>query len=298
MYDRGMAHYLGEEPELEVLDYRQIIKVDPTFYIAYINLGRAYAKLERYVEAEEVLTKSIQLADERNSNNGMAWLELARVREKAGDADGARQAYLEATSRLPLVSWTHYYYARFLETQKQFDGAMSAYEKVVETSTDKAWAYQEAGDFARRVGLPRKALIYYRAAVDSDPKDSLAQTYLAETYYELGDRDNARIRFERAIALAGNPYYPYASYAWYLYREGDYEKAAEMYQKSLSLRPNSEDELKMLARVYVKLNNCQKALQTYSEILSSSQNLSPDTVQEARTNLESISQHCDEQIQH
>lgn len=298
MYNLGMAYHLRNEPELGMLEYQRIIKTMPDFYVAYINLGRAYAKLGRIADAEQVLTSAIALAQARQTNSGMAWLQLALTREYAGNTEGARQAYLEATSRLKDVYWPHYYYAQFLETQKELDGALLAYQQMLQTSADKAWANEVVGGFVRRIGLPQAALIYYQKAVDAaeDARSSaVVRTYLAEIYDEVGNKEKATAQFEKAVEAGSESYYPYASFGWYLYCKGDLPRAAELYEHSLRLRPVGEEELVVVSRIYVALGDCERAQRSYSRLLSVSQYMSQAAIEEAKAYLEDPGSHCNAQ---
>jgi tetratricopeptide (TPR) repeat protein len=149
MYDRRMAYYLRDDPDLE-RQYERIIEKAPT-YVAYINLGRDYSKLGRHAEAQQVLTQAISLAERRMTNSGMAWLQLAIAKEAAGDNEGAREAYLEANERLPQVYWPHLYYAKYLEKQNELGEAMRGYERMVKQPRTKPRPTWTAGDFARQV---------------------------------------------------------------------------------------------------------------------------------------------------
>jgi tetratricopeptide (TPR) repeat protein len=244
-YDKGIALYLkskseGEinplEVEQEIYQYNQAIDIEPDFYIAYINLARAYATIGEYAQAENTLLYIIPRAEKRGTNTANAYLNLALVRALAGKPVAAKDAFQEAISRAIYKAPVYFQYARFLEERQEDDAALNAYQNLVSEARiqDKGWAEGVFADFLRKIKLFDQAIDKYRQAISANTGDPLLPTYLAETYYEIGDESNALRWFDYAVEKneTKNEPYVFSSYCRVLNELRDYEKAADICQRA------------------------------------------------------------------
>ena len=74
-----------------VLEFKEAIRIKLDFAPAYYNLGKTYALLDRYNESLERLREAARLAP----SDVLVQLSIAEVCERAGDSEGAKQAYRE-----------------------------------------------------------------------------------------------------------------------------------------------------------------------------------------------------------
>jgi uncharacterized protein HemY len=81
----------------------------------------------------------------------------------------------------------------------------------------------------------------------------------------------------------------YASYGWLLFQQGEWERAAEMFKSSLSLRPVDYAALMNLARTYEMMNQMGKAKELYDQVLSLTEDFTEDERQAARERLQGLS---------
>lgn len=287
-YNRGLINQILGQYEYAILDYQAALKRDPEFFIAYISLSQSASSLGDYVLAEEVLQDAIALAGRSGTNSVWAHLNLALVYEKAGDPQDAKAEFQSAITADPSVDAAYLYYARFLETQQEMDAALEAYITLLDITWDKGAGHSILAGFLRRRGLLDQALEHYERAVFYKRENSLLRTYLAETYAALEDPEKAEKEFEVAISLPGNIYYPYASYAAFLFEQGNYELAANMYEESLKRRPADYPVLLNLGQTYEILGENERALEVYRQLLSLKGQFPEDVIHIAEERIEEL----------
>ncbi|MCP4362942.1 MAG: tetratricopeptide repeat protein [Chloroflexi bacterium] len=290
LYDRGLTRQIQNQNETAVFDYEHLLELDPTFYIAYLQISVALSELGRTEEAVDWLEKAIDFAEESETNTSWAYLRLGVVYQKANQPDQAKAAYQKAIELDPKVDQMYFFYARFLEQQQEMDAALNNYLQMVNVTFKKGWAYTELGHFYRQRGLHNKALEAYQRALNEENNNPLLLAYLAQTYFDLGQQNMALQTFTEAIEADQNigTYFVYATYGSILQQSGDYSQAAMMYEKSLELRSIDYPVLMNLSITYEVLGDTSKAIETYQKIIDLENIFSKDKIQTARERLEAI----------
>jgi tetratricopeptide (TPR) repeat protein len=287
-YDRGLINQMLEQYEYAILDYQAALERDPNFYIAYISLSQSASSLGEYDQAEDALQDAIALADRSGTNSVWAHLNLALVYEKAGNPQAAKAEFQEAITAEPRLDSLYMYYAQFLENQQEMDAALEAYDTMLDVTWDKGWGHSSLAGFLKRRGLLDQALEHYERAVFYKRDNSLLRTYLAETYAALNVSEKARIEFEEALSLPGNSYYSYASYAKFLFEQGEFQKAAEMYEAALLRRPADYPVLLNLGQTYEILGENERALEVYRRLISLKGQFPEDVIHIAEERIEAL----------
>jgi tetratricopeptide (TPR) repeat protein len=288
VYNRGIVHHIREEFEDAYLDYEAVLERSPDNLIAYLSLGQAALGLERYAQAEAALQTGIRMAEESGANPAWGHLNLALVYQRSGRPEEAEEQFQAAIRQAPGIDWMYFFYARFLDSEKQTEAALEAYRKLIEVTQNKGWGYDLMGRFLSGHGLKAAALENYRRAVHAEPEDALLRARLALTYFELDDPDRSIQEFEAALEFEQDSYYVYASYGYVLDQTGRYREAAAMYERSLELRPEDDRVLVNLGRVYEILGEPERAREIYRKILSYADSFPDQALETARQRLSSL----------
>ena len=133
--------------------------------IGYFNEFRKSSEGKDSPILQDAIT-SFMTATEVNPNNGQAYGILANCLFASGDLEGALDAVTIGAAK----------------DYENFDLNMTA-GKMFTAADDK-----------------ESALIYYKRAVDIDPTNSEATRQVAQTYYDVGDKEVALATYEGAIA--------------------------------------------------------------------------------------------------
>jgi tetratricopeptide (TPR) repeat protein len=139
--NRGAESFRNNLYDTAEKDLKQAIQTDPSYDIAYYNLGKVLQKQRKWDQAAEAFESAAQKSP-NNANFhydlGEAYLELKKL-------DQAEKAFLAATSADPKLFkawWRLGAVYKFLDRPKQAD---DAFRKAIEANTRFAKPYIELG---------------------------------------------------------------------------------------------------------------------------------------------------------
>ncbi len=134
------AHYnlaaaLAEEDRWDeaVGHYAKAVEIDPLDHAAHLEWAQALLRVGKSDRAAEELEALLgQLHGDEVKLAGQVHLELARLRQKAGDEEGALDHFRKAASSLPDSRAAHEELAKLLGRSGQFGEAAGQLDRVVE----------------------------------------------------------------------------------------------------------------------------------------------------------------------
>jgi tetratricopeptide (TPR) repeat protein len=114
------------------------------------------------------------------------------------------------------------------------------------------------------------ALIYYKRAVDIDPTNNLATRQLAQTYYDVGEKEMSLTIYEGAIAketdnnLKADLYYNLGVLNMQL---GDYQQAEDNFSMAYEYNPDDIDALRGIAQTFENAEKWRRAEYFYRKLI-------------------------------
>jgi tetratricopeptide (TPR) repeat protein len=233
LYEKGMQDYENLYLERCNDDWRAAVKADPNLALAWAwiafnsgNPQEASAAREKAKAIAPKLTPGEQLMIE--------W--IAKVQE--GDFIGGISAMNDMLEMFPKDKHLLYLAGNWLMGENGTDQAQRLFEKALvidknfpaalndlayvdarNRQFDKAFAAMDRyvallprepnpqdsyGELSRMAGNFEGSLKHYRAALDIDPDFVTSQVGLGDTYALMGNQDQARIEYDKAIRYAHN----------------------------------------------------------------------------------------------
>lgn len=133
--------------------------------------------------------------------SGELHLQLARMLQAAGRIDEAEKMFRRAIYLRPGYWPANHWFARMLQSQARYDDAAIEYRRIVElahaqlekTPDDSEILVHIASMYAT-VGDRENALTALDAVIQNQPESPLILAYIAETFEDLGLRDQAQGR--------------------------------------------------------------------------------------------------------
>ena len=187
------------------------------------------------------------LATEVSPNNGQGYNILANCLLASGDLDRAVDVASDGAIKDP----------------GNFDINLTA-GKMLSAANDK-----------------ESALIYYKKAVDINPQDSQARRQLAQTYYDVGDKEMSLATYEVAIANETDPnmkadlYYNLGVLNMQL---EDFNAAEDNFTMAYDLNPDDVDALRGIAQTFESAEKWSRAEYYYRRLID----MEPDNPQHYR----------------
>jgi tetratricopeptide (TPR) repeat protein len=233
LYEKGMQDYENLYLERCNDDWRGAVKADPNLAVAWAWIAFNSGNPEEVTAARE---KAKALAPKRNAGEQLmiAWI----VKVQQGDFIGGISAMNDLLEMYPKDKHLLYLAGNWLMLEDGNDQAQKMMEKAL--AIDKNFpaalndlAYLDArnrkfvnafaamdryvallprepnpqdsyGELLRMAGNFEGSLTHYRAALKIDPDFITSQAGLGDTYALMGNQDQARVEYDKAINFAHN----------------------------------------------------------------------------------------------
>jgi tetratricopeptide (TPR) repeat protein len=233
-----------ETPNDEIIYLRELLEIDDQLPFAYYELGNGYNDLLNYEKAIPEYEKVLGIYDRWDikpswitnyTNLGLAYHETDQYKKE-------KELYKKAEQDFPdflTLIWRQAILALTEGNKKNANEYIEKYISIrkdnvaseADISTDLAWIYYDAG-------ILDKAEEYYRQALSLEPENPARMNnlgwFLIDTDRNI--KEGLEIN-EKALELSPDSHYYLDCKGWGLYKQGKYEEALKIIEKSWELRP-------------------------------------------------------------
>ena len=297
------AYIENQQADEGIAEYRKGLELAPTDAGLRLNLIAVFRNTERFEEA----AAEYEILSEAQPDDFGIYRELGELYLLLEDEKRAKMTYQRMIDRDPDNAGTHLTLAEIYTGHEWIDGAVAAYEKAISLAPDnldyieyfgefyfhqgnreqtvEIWNRMVAGDRASAENFDRlaqlldaknfrmEAIVASRKAVESASGEYRYREALARRLMENKDYDAALTEYTAAAELAPNDFFAE--------QMGDqqieiYRRQRTLVEKieELEAAPESFEQQKQLAKMYLKLGNI-----TYSlEVLLRAKALKPNDV--------------------
>jgi len=149
-----------------------------------------------------------------------------------------------------------------------YDLAIADYNEAIKIAPFNATLVYRRGNVHRDKGEIDLAISDYSRAIELEPKDWVFLNSRGYAYTERGDYLHAIADFATVIAL--EPTYPsgYTGRAWAYLKAGQPASGLVDAEKSLTIRPNEFDALRVRGLIFEALNRREEAIADFRRALS------------------------------
>lgn len=311
--NQGVSFLEKNDLDHAEIEFKTAAEVDPLYPEAVNNLGLIYKYKGHYDKAIGELKKAIKL----NSKWAAPYNHLATVYLSLGDYGRAIVNAKAATSRDKKFADAFYnlgviYLERAKASEKaskspkaDWKSAVKAFQKATTIETKLFHAHMDLADTYRKLGQTEKAILRYRLAIETNPKDPTAWQHLGELYMATGDQEKAKACFEkvglaapmseeallktgeemtqqkkfgeamglfqRALETNFNNPMTHFDIGFLHYLQGNYPVAIQAYQQAIRLEPNFPPAWYNLGAALQESGDIQRARQSYCRFLAIAQ---------------------------
>ena len=139
----------------------------------------------------------------------------------------------------------------FASALEQFKKAISEFEAVGEKGkVALAAAANNAGNILLLDNKPEEAEVFFKKAIQADPKNALAHNNFASTLLKQGDIEGALLSYQKAIEIDPNLAMAYGNVAEVLLELGHLQKAAKYLAVAAKLQPKNQRYIFLMAKIY------------------------------------------------
>jgi tetratricopeptide (TPR) repeat protein len=243
IYTNWLYAFIFETPYDEIKYLRQFQEYDNQLPVIYLSLGRNYLWLDQFDKAIFELEKAFELYNKSGSkpyyygNYALLGTAYHKVRQYKKE----KQLYKKAEQDFPDNPDIIYRQAILALAEGKSETANDYIEKyksvLTENSATEARITSSLAEIYAEAEILDKAEEYYRQALSLEPENPLRINNLA---YSLIDKDrniNEGLELvDKALELSPDNYVSLHGKGWGLFKQGKYEEALEILQKSWDLR--------------------------------------------------------------
>jgi Tfp pilus assembly protein PilF len=161
-----------------------------------VQMGKCYADLGRYQDAEAVLRRAIAAGDD-----AVGFYNLGYVLEQRGRAAEAERQYERALELNPGLASAHTNLGTALARQGRFAEAVAHLAEAVRLEPGSAAAYNNLGGVFLQQRQVEVASRHFRSALDLNPGHADAHANLGAALAQQGRFDEAIRQFDEALRI-------------------------------------------------------------------------------------------------
>ena len=266
----NLGNLLGRKGQTDeaIACYRKAIELAPQHAYAHNHLGLALAAQKRPDEAIECFRKAIEL----KPNLAAAHYNLANLLTTRKRPDEAVAAYRKAIELNPNFWQAYYNLGLVINRQMKVDEAIAAYRKATElnpasaeSSNSLAWLLATCAD--PKLRKPAEALAAAKKAVELDPNNPLFPSTVGVASYRSGDWNAAITAFEKSMELRqGGDSIEWFFLAMTHWQLGNQDQARQWYDKAVAWMDKNQPDNEELCRFRAEAAELLKIAETQSKM--------------------------------
>ena len=262
------------------------------------KLTHSETRINRALTFKEPLNQVNQanlLTQEQKKSIALIYIEQAQVYSQEHNWRKAIIACKNALEISPDTADAYKILGDILYRQGKEGEALGIYAKALTINPNLATVYANVGALYADREDWQKALDYYQQAVILDPYLAEAYRNLAQVWEELDDTEKALECFCRAVDLDPKilDAEDYFNFGQELYRQGKLKEASILFIHGVRLNPSAEEELAQLVKILEELEEWQKAVVYYHQLMSL-----PELKKDSEVNQSEVSAHQRKSSEH
>jgi Flp pilus assembly protein TadD len=219
--------------------WRHALLIQKESGYAHNNLGMALAEQNRLDEAIVEFREVLQI----NPTDADGHHNLGNALARKGRLGEAVEQFHEALRIHPGHAKAHYDLGNALARQGELDTAVVHFRQALFFAPQDARAHYNLGQILVRQGKLEEAIQHYRLALRIDPAHVKARYHLAVTLAEQGDFNGAGKEFREVLRIEPNLAEAHAGLARALSAQGKKDQAVQHYQEAVRLLKSPSENM-------------------------------------------------------
>ena len=246
-----------------ILMLEGIVYVNPKLALPAQKLANLYIKTNQLSRAKELYDNVIL----KNNPTAEVMHQYAVLSSSLCDTDAAERILKKAIKMNPKMAKAHKDLAVIYLNKRLFDYADIEFKTAMELMPDDFEILFEYGNFLYSTSKNKEAETYYQKALEIEPKNILALTFMALNKLILNQLDESKEYIMKALHI--NHHHEYIQYCAgrILFARKEYEEAKRYLINAVEQNPDVETQ-NTLALTYFELGEYPQAINIFNNLLS------------------------------
>ncbi|HXH17881.1 MAG TPA: tetratricopeptide repeat protein [Chitinophagales bacterium] len=249
----------------------------------YLELADVYEDWGKYEHVFECLRKSLELQPDNEEALNRMWFCVQFV-EKYKESAELHQKIID---KEPYSHWAWFNLAHAYAGLGELEKAVDAFEYVIAINEKFEYAYKDCGDVLFRMEQYRKAIQYYKNALEAARPSKEIYFSIGESYECLNEYGNARNYYRKAIGIDPQFHEAFFRIGLCYRQEEKWHNALTSFERACKLKDDDPDYIEMLGDACYELGDLEYAIELYSKAVDIRPNSRDAWLALARTLLES-----------
>lgn len=259
---RALCYEKDKKRDLAVEDYKKCIVFSPKEKEYYFNAGRLLNDMEKYTEAEELLTKAME--HDKSYPEAIA-LELKVVHKTKNFKYGVTVAKVALDKELNAVNY--YNYGLMFDSLMNYAEAEKQYKSSKYYDSKYIPAYVALALVEAKLGKADDGLAVCELALTKSPNNIDVFFARSVVYAARKDFQNALNDVTKVIITQQSPNI-YKMRASYYVKLGQFQNAANDYSQAIKLDPKDIEAYLARANANEQISNFKAAVSDYNKVAS------------------------------
>ena len=258
-YEIGEIYRRQKKYDKALSEYKKAGKIEKKWIPPFYSMGLIYLDRNNTRKAKIALEYVIKLEEE----HPLAHFKLGQVYAKEGKVSDALKEYDVGAKYNPPNAEILYELGKVFADTGKDSYALIEFQKAIEVNPDCAPAYFQMGEIYYAKGDNAKALEHYQTAIRSD---SRLEGYFLRQFDKVGEirriAPTSQV-YRKAIQLEPGLENVFFKRAKEAFSQGDFNGAAEKFDKHSLIYPQDASTQYWLGRCYDKLEDFDQSLEYY-----------------------------------
>jgi len=236
------------EPEESVAAYKKAIAIDENSLEAYFNLGNSYKAMGKIAESVNAYKKTIQL----DQNFVEAYYNLGVLYNNSGNKEGAISMFRKAIGIAPFSLPAYSNLVQIYKEQAREQEVILLYEKAIANNLQYFDAYFFIGNLYSQAGKDKEAVKLFKKAIKINPNAAEGYASIGSSYCSIGKDQEAVFYLKKALRINPGLAAAYNNLAAAYYYLKKYNLAVENCDKAIELGYKVAPKFQELLKPYRK----------------------------------------------
>ncbi|TET65794.1 MAG: tetratricopeptide repeat protein, partial [Candidatus Aminicenantes bacterium] len=219
--------------------YEKAVELDPTFAMAYLQLGYSYGVLQDTKASNDAYEKAKRFSD-RATRKEKLYIEASYALSVEGDPEKQIRILKQILKEYPEEARIHFMLGYRLYRMDFVEEAIEEFNQYLEVHPNPTPSvYNQLGYIYKDKWELEKSLEYITKYVELSPNNANAVDSLAELYFTMGRLDDSIAKYKDAIDIKQDFFEAYFRIGYIYALKEDYSEAMKWIDKFTAIAPSS-----------------------------------------------------------